>query len=103
MEWVHEFIQGYLENSPLIVLGSGASMPYDLPSMGELAEEIKKSDIVSSDPNYNAFCTAVNESGLEGAIDAVNLLPETLKEIQRVVWTTVNEKDLLYFDQHPKH
>ena len=33
-------LQGYLENSPLIVLGSGASMPYELPSMSELAEEI---------------------------------------------------------------
>lgn len=47
-------LQGYLENSPLIVLGSGASMPYELPSMSELAEEIKKSVVVGSDPNYSA-------------------------------------------------
>ena len=71
--------------------------------MDGLAEEIRKSDTVISDPNYSAFCTAVNNSGLEGAIDTVNLLPETLKEIRRVVWETVNEKDLLYFDQHQKH
>ena len=103
MEWngCMSLLQGYLENSPLIVLGSGASMPYELPSMGGLADEIKKSDTVISDPNYNAFCTAVDNSGLEGAIDAVNLLPETLWEIRRVVWETVNEKDCLYFDQHP--
>lgn len=103
MEWsgCMSLLQGYLENSPLIVLGSGASMPYELPSMGGLAEEIRKSDTVISDPNYSAFCTAVDNSGLEGAIDAVNLLPETLHEIRRVVWKTVNEKDLLYFDQHP--
>lgn len=102
MEWsgCMSLLQGYLENSPLIVLGSGASAPYELPSMGGLAEEIRKSDTVISDPNYSAFCTAVNNSGLEGAIDTVNLLPETLKEIRRVVWETVNEKDLLYFDQH---
>lgn len=93
-------LQGYLENSPLIVLGSGASMPYGLPSMGGLAEEIRKSDIAISDPNYSAFCAAVGNSGLEGAIDAVNLLPETLQEIRRVVWKTVNEKDRLYFNQH---
>lgn len=44
MEWTGclSILQGYLENSPLIVLGSGASMPYGLPSMGMLAEEIKK-------------------------------------------------------------
>ena len=103
MEWngCMSLLQGYLENSPLIVLGSGASMPYELPSMGGLADEIKKSDTVISDPNYNAFCTAVDNSGLEGAIDAVHLLPETLREIRRVVWETVNEKDCLYFDQHP--
>lgn len=103
MEWngCMSLLQGYLENSPLIVSGSGASMPYELPSMGGLADEIKKSDTVISDPNYNAFCTAVDNSGLEGAIDAVNLLPETLWEIRRVVWETVNEKDCLYFDQHP--
>ena len=43
MEWsgCMSLLQGYLENSPLIVLGSGASMPYELPSMSELAEEIK--------------------------------------------------------------
>ena len=103
MEWsgCMSLLQGYLENSPLIVLGSGASMPYELPSMGGLAEEIRKSNIVISDPNYSAFCAAVHKTGLEGTKDAVNLLPETLQEIRRVVWETVNEKDLLYFNQHP--
>lgn len=103
MEWsgCMSLLQGYLENSPLIVLGSGASMPYELPSMGGLAEEIKKSSIVISDPNYGAFCTAVDNLGLEGTIDTVNLLPKTLQEIRRVVWKAVNVKDLLYFEQHP--
>lgn len=103
MEWsgCMSLLQGYLENSPLIVLGSGASMPYELPSMGGLAAEIKKSEVVISDPNYSDFCTAVECFGLEGAIDTVSLLPETLKEIRKVVWETVNQKDLLYFDQHP--
>ena len=94
MEWsgCMSLLQGYLENSPLIVLGSGASMPYGLPSMDGLAKEIRKSDTVISDPNYSAFCTAVDNSGLEGAIDAVSLLPETLKEIRRVVWKTVTKR-----------
>lgn len=103
MEWngCMSLLQGYLENNPLIVLGSGASMPYELPSMDELAEEIKKSSIVTSDPNYSAFCTVVDDLGLEGAIDDANFLPATLQEIRRVVWETVNVKDLLYFEQHP--
>ena len=102
MEWngCMSILHGYLENSPLIVLGSGASMPYGLPSMGTLAEEIKKSDIVISDPNYDPICTAIDSLGLEGAIDSVALLPQTLSEIRRVVWQTVNESDLSYFDRN---
>lgn len=103
MEWngCLSILQRYLENSPLIVLGSGASMPYGLPSMGTLAEEIKRSDSVISDPNYNVLCTAMDSLGLEGAIDSVALLPQTLSEIRRVVWKTVNESDLSYFDSNP--
>ena len=103
MEWngCLSILQGYLENSPLIVLGSGASMPYGLPSMGTLAEEIKKSDSIISDPNYSALCTAMDSLGLEGAIDSVELLPQTLIEIRRIVWKTVNESDLSYFDSNP--
>ena len=103
MEWsaCMSLLQGYLENSPLIVLGSGASMPYELPSMSGLAEKIRKSDIVIADPNYSPFCAAVDSLGLEGAIDTVSLLPETLKEIRKVVWETVNEKDFCYFDKYP--
>lgn len=48
MDWngCLSIMQGYLENSPLIVLGSGASMPYGLPSMSNLADCIKSNPIV---------------------------------------------------------
>lgn len=35
-------IQGFLENNPLIVLGSGSSAAYGLPLMGELSKEIPR-------------------------------------------------------------
>ena len=35
-------IQKYLENSPLIVLGSGSSADYGIPLMNELSDEIKR-------------------------------------------------------------
>lgn len=102
MEWSGclNLLRVYLENSPLIVLGSGASMPYGLPSMSGLAEKIKQSDIIRSDPNYNSFCTEIGNLGLESAIDNVSLSSETLKEVRRVVWTSINDGDLAYFDKH---
>ena len=62
--------QGYLENSPLIVLGSGASGPSGLPSMGDLAEKIKLNGVVKADPHYIAFCASLDADGLEKAIDS---------------------------------
>lgn len=104
MEWSDcvSKLQRYLENSPLIVLGSGASTDYGLPSMGDLTPKIMESDTVKLDPKYGDFCKAAeSDIGLEGAIDKVALQPKTLQEIRNVVWDAVNKSDLLYFDQHP--
>ena len=89
-------MQGYLENSPLIVLGSGASMPYGLPSMSSLAECIKSSDIVKDDPNYGAFCASLSSEGLEKAIDSVSLNEATINAIRTITWENVNSCDLNY-------
>lgn len=51
--------QSYLENSPLIVLGSGASMPYGLPSMRNLAEAIEADPVVKDDPEFANLCQAI--------------------------------------------
>lgn len=103
MEWngCVKMMQGYLENSPLIILGSGASMPYGLPSMGALADKIKKDPTVTSDAKYDALCCAIDSLGLEGAIDSVNLSSATLDAIRKLTWNEVNTCDLKYFNNHP--
>ena len=95
MDWngCVSMMQGYLEDSPVIVLGSGASMPYGLPSMGTLADEIKKDPVIKADPNYANLCAEMDKNGLELAIDSVELKQETLDNIRIVVWKTVGEKD----------
>lgn len=99
MDWngCVSMMQGYLENSPVIVLGSGASMPYGLPSMSNLADAIKKDPIIRTDPNYANLCDEMDKSGLELAIDSVELKQETLDNIRIVVWKAVGEKDWEYF------
>ena len=98
MDWngCLSIMQGYLENSPLIVLGSGASMPYGLPSMSNLADCIKSNPIVKNDPNYGTFCTSLSSDGLEKAIDSVSLNEETIKAIRTTTWEEVNRCDLDY-------
>ena len=100
MDWngCINLMQGYLENSPLIVLGSGASMPYGLPSMWNLAEKIKEDIQVQNDPEYKNFCLALDTYGLEKAIDTVKLSKDTLDYIRKITWETINNCDLKYFD-----
>ena len=93
-------MQSYLENSPLIVLGSGASMSNGLPSMSSLATEITNNADVKSDPSYTQFCAEVDIVGLESAIDSVGLKESTLQRIRSIVWNAVNESDLRYFDHN---
>ena len=90
--------QSYLENSPLIVLGSGASMPYGLPSMRNLAEAIEADPVVKDDPEFANLCQAIDASGLEAAIDSVQLRTETIEHIRTVTWETINRHDMKFFD-----
>lgn len=101
MEWngCIKMMQGYLEDGPVIVLGSGASVPYGLPSMAELADEIKQDSIIKTDPNYIKLCEVMDQNGLEVAIDTVELKQETLNTIRITVWKAVNAKDWSFFLQ----
>ncbi|CUQ01407.1 Uncharacterised protein [Anaerotruncus colihominis] len=101
MDWSGcvNMMQGYLENSPLIVLGSGASMPYGLPSMGSLAEEIEKDPTIMADPQFDALKQAIADYGFETAIDSVRLQEETLECIRNVTWKTINRCDTEFFDK----
>lgn len=100
MDWdgCANLAQSYLENSPLIVLGSGASMPYGLPSMRNLAEAIEADPVVKDDPEFANLCQAIDASGLEAAIDSVQLRTETIEHIRTVTWETINRHDMKFFD-----
>lgn len=92
-------IQKSLETNPTIVLGSGASMPFGLPSMAQLGEAILSDTIVQADPNYSVFKTKLSD-GLEAAIDGAALKDETLDRIRVITWEEVNKKDLAFPKEH---
>lgn len=94
-------LQGYLENNPMIILGSGASIPYGLPSMNVLADFIKTDSIISTDPKFGELCGLLDSDGLENSIDRVALSTDTLERIRKLTWEVVNEADLKYFSANP--
>lgn len=99
MEWNDCLItiQKYLKEKPLVILGSGASMSYGLPSMIELSSSIKSDTIVKSDPKYTELCQKIDSLGLENAIDNINISKETNEAIRTVAWKQINGCDLSFF------
>jgi len=95
-------VQKYLEDSPLIVLGSGASIPYGLPSMGRLAKEICENDSsrTINDKGFDDFCNLLNtDLDLESALDKSTLKEETRDLIREIVWEYINKCDLDFFEK----
>ena len=92
-------IQSYLENSPLVVFGSGATIDYGLPSMSDLGKTLEENSIINSDKNFDKFLVELNDEGLESAINTSNLSCETQKEIRKAIWKKINERDLDFYSK----
>ncbi|MES9821747.1 MAG: hypothetical protein ABW147_14390, partial [Candidatus Thiodiazotropha sp.] len=74
--------QGHYAEAPVTILGSGASMVFGLPSMGELANYIKSNTDTAQIPgdqlgNWTEFCGLLDTSvDLETALHQVNFSQE---------------------------
>lgn len=92
--------QKYLENIPTIIIGSGFSIPYGLPSMWALGEEIKTKLNVkySGDVAWKSFVDLLeNAKNLELAMHKAPLTPDMYLDIIRVTWELINSKDKKVF------
>lgn len=82
MDHIFTTIQGFLKNPPVIIWGSGATIPFNLPSMTQLNDALRKKI-----RDFNA----TNED-LENELGK----PEyeaRMPEIRKAVWDTVNQAD----------
>lgn len=93
-------IQKNLDGKPAILIGSGGSVPYGLPSMNDLATEIisKLGITYSSNENWKVFVSELEKSdNLELSLDKLNLYNDDcidiLHSIILTVWSFVDKKD----------
>ena len=94
---VAKLIQDYLSDSPLVVLGSGASVPYGLPTMSGLASVLRKDALLQMEKDSTKLFSDMDSLGLEAAIDN-SLLSEAAKnQIRRLTWDCINEGDIALF------
>ena len=91
--------QEHYAQAPVIILGSGASIAFGLPSMGDLSEHIKSNMEVDAVPedqsgNWSKFCGLLEKGiDLETALHQVNFSPEMTNLIVRSAWQLINECD----------
>jgi NAD-dependent SIR2 family protein deacetylase len=87
-------VQKCFEMNPLIVLGTGFSMPYGIPGMGALATHlITTVDGSSSTEAWVRFQERLSESDLESALQTVPLSAEIERQIVRQTWNFISTSD----------
>lgn len=96
-------LQAWTNRVPLIVLGSGASVPFKLPSMWTLGEHLKNS-IVFTDANdqeqFLKFKASFDANGdLEATLSELQLRDNVLNEIICKTWELVNKSDFEAYEQ----
>lgn len=97
-ENIFKQLQSWTNNIPLIILGSGASVPFKLPSMWVLGDHIKKSVNFTNAADQNQFNKFIEEfdktGDLESTLTNLPLRTNVLSEIVNKTWELVNESDL---------
>ena len=91
-------LQRWTNNIPLLILGSGCSIPYGIPGMWELGEYIK-TNCKFSEPKekdeFEKFKEVFDKTNdLELALSDLNLSENVTREIVGNTWEFINSKDL---------
>lgn len=97
-----EIAQECLKAFPVIVLGSGASIPFGLPSMKDLANRLRESPPKDgqNDPAWNDFVTDLDKGvGLEDALQKHQMNEQLSNHIIRCTWEYMCEADTKAFEK----
>jgi hypothetical protein len=97
-----KLIQDWTNRVPLIILGSGASVPFRLPSMWTLGEHLKN-NISFSEPDdiaqFEEFKSTLDKvNDLETTLLQIQLRPTVLEKVIFETWTLVNKHDIEAFE-----
>lgn len=96
-------LQDWTNKVPLLILGSGASVPFGLPSMWTLGEHLKNTLSFDNDCDsrqLEAFKKSLEEhQDLEKALLAIQLNDNVLRAVIKATWELISEADLKAYEQ----
>lgn len=98
-----KLLQDWTKSVPLVILGSGASVPFRLPSMWTLGDHLKRTiSFADKDDQkqFEEFKTIFDKvQDLETTLLQLQLRPKVLQAIIFETWKLVNKHDLEAYDQ----
>ena len=96
-------LQSWTNNTPLVVLGSGATVSLGLPSMWTLGEHLKNTIAFTEKEDQELFQNFKDKleatEDLERALSEIQLSANILAKIIRATWELVNQKDHLAYEE----
>ncbi|OGP51599.1 MAG: hypothetical protein A2Y79_08835 [Deltaproteobacteria bacterium RBG_13_43_22] len=91
--------QHFLAERPVIVLGTGATIPHGLPSMAVLADLLLAA-IKGNPPGWEEFSACLDATkDLEQALHDVALPDETVEILVAATWEIISSKDSEFYEQ----
>lgn len=95
-------LQSWTNNVPLLILGSGASVPFKLPSMWALGEHIKNTisfPEAKDQKQFEEFVVEFDKTGdLELTLTKLQLRPIVLAKIVDETWKLVSKADIQAYE-----
>ena len=98
LDEIFRIVQKAMQNPPLILVGSGGSAPYGLPTMSKLANHLKDSLGLRYQDDYywQRFVENLDDGqDLETALTGINLNDDILESIRIETWKLISDKDVM--------
>jgi hypothetical protein len=104
LEELKKKVQDWTNQVPLIILGSGASIPLGIPSMNELGDHLKNTIKFPYNENdqeqFDSFKTEFDENkDLETTLLNIQLQDAVFNEIVCKTWSLINQKDIEFYEK----
>ncbi len=100
---VFKTIQTYITDTPVVLAGTGISIPAGIPGMDQLSKflQSKLNDKYADNPNWCRISDELdNGIDLESALTGVDVKGELLTDIVNLTWELVTEYDLKFFNEN---
>jgi hypothetical protein len=103
LQTIQTFAQNCVAKTPVIVLGSGASVVHGIPGMWALGQQLKHSTLplgltTADTDGWHAFCKRLDETDLESALTDVTVTAVITQHIISTTWEFLNAADVKLFE-----